>query len=345
MMKKTLSVLLSVAVTCTLIYNVCAADISTNDVSSVVTDVITDEELEEFLNTAVPVPVPESISAEADSISDEFEHTGSYSYDVMTGDTAFHTYDASIEAGVDSTGQGMHQYIPFDDANTDENILMPCDVVGDDNREKIANTSVYPWSSVVKLLFVGADGENYIASGFMIGPNTVVTAGHCVYNNKWGGWVKSMTVIPALNGTSRPYGSANAIAYECGGEWYKNNNNQDDWGIVRINANLGNKTGWMGLRWQSASYNGQAVTSIGYPASDGSHMYSGIGTVTASSARTLTGNWDLTGGQSGGPVEVYYSATGYTVLGINRGGGTTAFGKKYSDCLRIDEWLDRKSVV
>lgn len=71
-------------------------------------------------------------------------------------------------------------------------------------------------------------------------------------------------------------------------------------------------------------------------------MYLGIGTVTASSARTLTGNWDSTGGQSGGPVEVYYSTNGYTVLGINRGGGTTMSGKHYSDCLRIDEWIYNK---
>lgn len=66
-------------------------------------------------------------------------------------------------------------------------------------------------------------------------------------------------------------------------------------------------------------------------------MYYGSGTVNTSSARTLSGDWDLTGGQSGGPVEKYYSDTGYTALGINRGGGST-----YSDCLRIDQWIYNK---
>lgn len=68
-------------------------------------------------------------------------------------------------------------------------------------------------------------------------------------------------------------------------------------------------------------------------------MYYGDGAVTSSSSRTLAGNWDITGGQSGGPVHKYYSATGYTAVGINRGGSST-----YSDCLRIDEWVYNKLI-
>ena len=63
-------------------------------------------------------------------------------------------------------------------------------------------------------------------------------------------------------------------------------------------------------------------------------MYYGDGNVTSNSKRTIVGNWDSTGGESGGPLQKFYSNTGYTVVGINRGGGPG-----YSDALRIDKWL------
>lgn len=173
----------------------------------------------------------------------------------------------------------------------------------------------------------------------MIGPNSVATSGHCVYDSTTGGWASSITVIPALNGTTQPFGSATSYYLECGGDWYNYTDNQDDWGIIRINANLGSSTGWLGLRWQSSSYNGTTVNAVGYPASDGTHMYYGSGTVNTSSARTLSGDWDLTGGQSGGPVEKYYSDTGYTALGINRGGGST-----YGKCLLRNRFFSGKNV-
>lgn len=66
-------------------------------------------------------------------------------------------------------------------------------------------------------------------------------------------------------------------------------------------------------------------------------MYYGYGKVTSCSARTIVGNWDLSGGQSGGPVFKYIADYGYCTVGINRGGSST-----YSDCLRIDEWIFNK---
>lgn len=288
--------------------------------------VMKSEEIEEFLKTASPVPVPKP-TAQTFSTS---VHNGSYSHDVETGTTTFEPFEFTSSRCTEKESPG---YFPNDYILIPE----PRGIIDGDNRVKISNTTVGPWCNTVKLIIVAGNGANYIGSGFMIGPNSVATAGHCLYNSETGGWAKSITVIPALNGSYQPYGSASSYDFICGGNWVNSNDNQDDWGIIRIKANLGYSTGWLGLRWQSSSYNDESVYAVGYPGEDDSHMYYGPGTVTSSSDRTLVGNWDLTGGQSGGPVHKYYSSTGYTAIGINRGGGST-----YSDCLRIDEWLFNK---
>ncbi len=293
-------------------------------------NVISNEEIASFVANSIPAPIPIQLS----SITLQ-ERIGSYLYDIQNIRTTFEGFNVlSLNIKSEQSSAG---YFPNGKI---ENIAMPLGIIGSDDRVKITNTTVGPWCNTVKLLIVGANNSNYIGSGFMVGPNSVATAGHCVYNTSWGGWAKAITVIPALNGTNQPYGSAAAYNLECGGNWYNSNDNQDDWGIIRINANLGNSTGWLGLRWQSATYNNLSAKAVGYPGEDGNYMYYGSGVVTSSLPRTLVGNWDLSGGQSGGPVHRYYTTTGYTAIGINRGGGST-----YSDCLRIDEWIFNKLVL
>ena len=45
-------------------------------------------------------------------------------------------------------------------------------------------------------------------------------------------------------------------------------------------------------------------------------MFLGTGYVRYSAAKYLCGDWDATGGNSGGPVYIYNSETGYTLIGI-----------------------------
>lgn len=304
-----------------------------NSTSETLPMAMTNAEIAEFLENAEPVPIPSSSGAEETSRT----RTGSYSYNMETGEVSFNPFTEDDFFCTENSSAGYTPNNLLMQAIKPKEGIEPKGIVGTDDRVMVTNTSVGPWCNTVKLLITAANGGSYVGSGFMIGPNSVATAGHCVYNSSSGGWASSITVIPALNGTTQPFGSASSYYLECGGDWYNYTDNQDDWGIIRINANLGNSTGWLGLRWQSSSYNGTTVNAVGYPSSDGTHMYYGSGTVNSSSSRTLSGDWDLTGGQSGGPVEKYYSDTGYTALGINRGGGST-----YSDCLRIDEWIYNK---
>lgn len=326
-MKKFLTIVLSLTMCVVFSSNTFALN---GEQEKVFPTVISSSEIQEFLDKAVPVPIPTSNKNETIRNVQQLKHNGSYVHNKETLETTFLPFEFNSSRNNSGFTTG---YFPNGDQN-----LYSRGIIDNDNKTLIQNTAVGPWCNTVKLLIVGNDNHEYIGSGFMLGPNSVATAGHCLYNEDWNGWAKDIIVIPALNGTYQPYGSASWTTVECGGNWYDYNDNQDDWGIIRIDANLGNYTGWLGLRWQSNSYNGETVMAVGYPWEDDSHMYYSEGTVTLSSDRTLEGNWALSGGQSGGPVEKYYSSSGYTAIGVNRGGDDYT----YSDCLRIDEWIFNK---
>lgn len=209
----------------------------------------------------------------------------------------------------------------------------------------VADTTKGQYVNTVLLDITTYDGKKHQASGFVVGDNAIATCGHCVYNPKWGGWAKNIKVIPACNGASHPRGEYQATDMQCGGNWYEHQNNQDDWGIVLVSKNIGDRVGWLGLRWQSDSYGSKAVQLNGYPVltiygeNEPPEMFHSTGNITNSSDRTLTGNWISYRGMSGGPLYYYSSSTGYTAIGFCRGNGSN-----YSDAMRIDEWIYKKFI-
>ena len=68
----------------------------------------------------------------------------------------------------------------------------------------------FPHRARVKLIMWYPNGAELGCSGVLIGPRTVLTAGHCVKNWEYGGgdWAKRIQVIPALDGTYSPFGWA-----------------------------------------------------------------------------------------------------------------------------------------
>lgn len=54
-------------------------------------------------------------------------------------------------------------------------------IIGTDDRVRIQNPSVYPWRAICALRMTAKDGSRWIGTGFLVGPGTVITAGHCVY--------------------------------------------------------------------------------------------------------------------------------------------------------------------
>ncbi len=136
--------------------------------------VISSSEIQEFLDKAVPVPIPTSNENETIRNVQQLKHNGSYVHNKETSETTFLPFEFNSSRSNSGFTTG---YFP----NGEQNISSR----GINNladKTIIENTTVGPWCNTVKLLIVGNDNEEYIGSGFMLGPNSVATSGHCVYN-------------------------------------------------------------------------------------------------------------------------------------------------------------------
>ena len=169
---------------------------------------------------------------------------------------------------------------------------------------QVPNPSDYPWSAIASLLITAANGQQYVGTGWFIGPHTLITAGHCVYI-KGSGWVKSITVMPGRNGNSLPFGSATTSNFHAVTGWTKDDDPNFDYGAIILPTDLGNKTGWygFGVYPDSDLLNSEANVS-GYPADKpgASTQWSDHQQIANLGAHKVYYSLDTYGGQSGSPV-------------------------------------------
>lgn len=176
-------------------------------------------------------------------------------------------------------------------------------------------------------LSVTKGGKTGQATGFMIGPNAVATCGHVIYSD--GNYATNIVATPARANSSAPYGTASATDYIMNTGWINDGDTEYDWGIILLDANIGDNVGYLGLRWQSASYNNKSIMINGYPGKVGNNtsnkvMYRSNGKISESKTRLLySTDTNADGGMSGGPVYFYSSDTGYTAIGLIRGGNSS----------------------
>jgi len=141
---------------------------------------------------------------------------------------------------------------------------------------QITNPEAYPWSAHVKL-FIDFNGVSYVGSGVLIDPLHVLTAGHNVYSN--GTWATSITVVPAYDNGTQPFGSASADELHAWAGWTVQRNYDHDLGIIDLDRPIGALAGWLGYGYNNSSsfYTGSTFYSPGFPAEgpyNGQLMYS-----------------------------------------------------------------------
>ncbi|MEM9836356.1 MAG: serine protease [Bacteroidota bacterium] len=209
-------------------------------------------------------------------------------------------------------------------------------VIGRDDRRRITNTAAYPWRAVCSLLIRTKTGKTFIGTGWFIGPRTVMTAGHCVYMHKEGGWAKSITVTPGRNAGAKPYGSVTSSSFRSVTGWTTNGPNHEyDYGCITLPANqrLGARTGWFGFAYMGdRSLKGKYLNSMGYPGDKPyGTMWYHHSRVKRLTSRKVYYTIDTAGGQSGSPV--YYIkdgkryAVGIHAYGSQSGNSATRINK------------------
>lgn len=181
-------------------------------------------------------------------------------------------------------------------------------VIGPDNRVRVGNTTVYPWRAICSLRITAANGSRFIGTGWLIGPRTVITAGHCVFMHDAGGWVRSIEVIPGLNDSSRPFGSHLGTQFRSVAGWTQSKNREFDYAAIILppGNRPGDQTGTFGFAVRDdALLSSAALNLSGYPGDKGgSQQWFHAQKAKLVSPRVITYDIDTAGGQSGAPVWV-----------------------------------------
>ena len=203
----------------------------------------------------------------------------------------------------------------------------PETVHGRDDRRSISNTANYPWRVTSSLLITARDNSRWIGTGWFIGPNTLVTAGHVVFifdPNKPDrhGWVKRIEVMPGRDGSKLPFGMTISEIFHSVTGWTESGHHEYDYGAIKISTNLGSVVGTFGFGVLSRSELLRTTGNLaGYPSDKprGTLWYDNnrIASVTT---RKVYYDIDTAGGQSG--AAVYRIKSGKrTAFGVHAYGG------------------------
>lgn len=152
-------------------------------------------------------------------------------------------------------------------------------VIGADNRSSV-NPSKYPYSAIAYMEVYGKCDCSWTATGFMVDKDWLMTAGHCLVCTQHQQWADRITFYFG-------YRSRSDYLYRYNSQWTAwtdntlfagdNSYKDHDWGYVKLNKNVGDTTGWFGMRYGMADSeydlewfnvagyrNGKIQTSVGH---------------------------------------------------------------------------------
>lgn len=179
-------------------------------------------------------------------------------------------------------------------------------VIGPDDRERILETDLAPWRMVCALRLVGSGGGSAIGTGWLAGTRTVVTAGHCVHDQRFfDGWADHIEVSPGRDDQDFPFGTSVATRFSALNEWVANADPDFDIGCIHLEEPLGDNVGFFGFAALPADdLEHHLVNVSGYPGDRGNGrlQYFHANRVLHVSDRRVFYDIDTFGGQSGSGV-------------------------------------------
>lgn len=214
----------------------------------------------------------------------------------------------------------------FDEETTMETVC------GTDNRIKQIDTSAMPYKAICKLYLKAANGGNFVGTGFLTHRNKLYTAGHCVYDHKSGGWMKSIIVVPAKSGPKEPFGRYKAAKMYATKEWVNNASTRYDMGAIKLTKDVKHSDV---ISVTTTDANEASV--CGYPGDrdTGIFQYRMRDMVTKKNGRFYY-QIDTFGGQSGAPL----LTNAHTAIGIHNYGGCDNKASDLTNAFidKIDTW-------
>ncbi len=129
------------------------------------------------------------------------------------------------------------------------------DIIGAaDTRLLITKTTLPPYRYICQLFLIMSDGKNYAGTGFFIGPKTIITAGHNVWDQFSDSQLDNEHVIisPARDGENFPFRPKFAsfhpaeVTLSYPGFSINDYATQHDYSILHTELPIGDETGYFG---------------------------------------------------------------------------------------------------
>lgn len=200
---------------------------------------------------------------------------------------------------------GTKGYDPYSKLYLENNDQINPHVMVDSFFTRVDNISKFPHRVTCRLII---DGGMSYGSGFLVGPNVMLTAAHCVYNKEKDNEPRQFRVYPGYDDGAYNGYSCEWQAIYRSNIWLETHDREYDWALVELKEDLGNKIGWDGtISFSSnSSLENLSVKMIGYPKDFdlGKRQYYSEGKINDVFSKhfiTSTGN---KGGMSGGPITV-----------------------------------------
>jgi V8-like Glu-specific endopeptidase len=126
-------------------------------------------------------------------------------------------------------------------------VIEPYSIIGSDDRIQVSPNS-FPYSAVMYLALGQDTTGNGVANswghgtGFIEGPDLLVTAAHCIWSGT-NGWVEEMRVHYKQNGSSKNSNYYYPLNWNIPTEYTSSLNYNYDWAVVTMQTNLGDSSG------------------------------------------------------------------------------------------------------
>lgn len=198
---------------------------------------------------------------------------------------------------------------------------------GTDDRVEVANTERAPWRSICHLEVTFTTGKVSYATGWFIGPRTVVTAGHALVDPNSRAWASEVLVVPGRRGDFAPFGHDTATSIDVDRRWYDEGKEAYDVGAVFLpDHKLGETVGWFGVAAPSDADLSQKplINNAGYPVESSKPfgtLWYNAGRIVDFDPAFLYYMVDTAEGQSGSPVFFRKHNDQRLVLAVHTYGG------------------------
>ena len=192
-------------------------------------------------------------------------------------------------------------------------------VIGPDDRVMVPDTATVPWRCICHLQMTYENGRTAFGTGWLAGPDTVITAAHCVWDPLANVKAVDIRVTPGRNSSLGPYGQFICDKFDVMEGW-PDDRSLDIAAIKlpRDNAmfrmGVGTRLGYFGFAdFRPEKLDMLLVNNVGYPleaAKPFATQWFNGGRIEDVEEGHLTYMIDTEGGQSGSPIFFYDTATG-----------------------------------